>query len=136
MNAVKAFVDTNLLVYLYSHTEPNISSRVIDALNKYDCVVSTQVLNEFCNVCVRKMKISPEAVKKAIIEITAVCRVVYINEKDIFRALKVHAEYGYSCFDSLMIASALESNCQYLLSEDMADGQVIDSIVTIKNIFK
>jgi predicted nucleic acid-binding protein len=34
-----------------------------------------------------------------------------------------------------MVASALESGCEYLLSEDMADGQVIEGELTIRNIF-
>ena len=34
-----------------------------------------------------------------------------------------------------MIASALENDCQYLLTEDMADGQVIEGRLTIENIF-
>ena len=52
-----------------------------------------------------------------------------------FSALRIHNEYKYSYYDSLMIASALESGCLYLFSEDMADGQVINSRVTIRNVF-
>jgi predicted nucleic acid-binding protein len=33
-----------------------------------------------------------------------------------------------------MIASALEQDCKYLLSEDMQDGQIIEGKLTIKNI--
>jgi predicted nucleic acid-binding protein len=59
----------------------------------------------------------------------------YIYEGTIERALNVHEKYGYSYYDSLIIASALERACQYLLSEDMSDGQVIEGKLTIKNIF-
>jgi predicted nucleic acid-binding protein len=135
MNAVKAFIDTNLLVYLYSHTEQDKSRTVVDVLCKHECIISTQVLNEFCHVCIRKMKISPADVKKAIMEIIAVCRLAYIKEQEIFLALKIQNDYGYSYYDSLIIASALESGCQYLFSEDMADGQMIENKVRIKNIF-
>jgi predicted nucleic acid-binding protein len=34
-----------------------------------------------------------------------------------------------------MIASALNSGCEYLLTEDLADGQVIEDRLTIVNIF-
>ena len=135
MSAVKAFVDTNLLVYLYSDTEPDKSKKVMDALGQYECIVSTQVLNEFCHVCIRKMKIAVTDVRKALDEITAVCRLMAVGEKDIFCALRIHDKYGYSYFDSLMIASSLNSDCRYLLSEDMADGQVIDLRVMVRNIF-
>ena len=81
------------------------------------------------------MKVAAADVRKALEEITAVCRLVAVCERDIFCALRIHDTYGYSYFDSLMIASALDSGCRYLLSEDMSDTQMIDSKVTIKNIF-
>ena len=51
------------------------------------------------------------------------------------KALGIHERYGYAYYDSLMIASALEHNCQHLLTEDMAGGQVIEGRLTIQNIF-
>jgi len=62
------------------------------------------------------MKITTSDMKNAIAEITAVCRVVSVGEKDIIHALKIYEDYKYSYFDSLMIASAIRSGCQYLLS--------------------
>jgi len=135
MPADKVFLDSNLLVYLYSHTEQKKADIVMDILNEYNCVVSTQVLNEFSNVCIRKLNIAPFDIKRAINEIISACRLLYINEQNIFTAIRIHHEYKYSYYDSLIIASALESGCNYLFSEDMANGQVIDSSVTIKNIF-
>jgi predicted nucleic acid-binding protein len=34
-----------------------------------------------------------------------------------------------------MLASALESDCKYLFSEDMSDGQIIHEKLEIVNIF-
>jgi predicted nucleic acid-binding protein len=34
-----------------------------------------------------------------------------------------------------MIVSALNANCDYLLTEDLADGQIIENKLTIINIF-
>jgi predicted nucleic acid-binding protein len=62
--------------------------------------------------------------------------VVYIYEDTIEKALAIHEKYKYPYYDSLIVASALEHECQYLLSEDMADGQVIEGRLTIQNIFK
>jgi predicted nucleic acid-binding protein len=53
----------------------------------------------------------------------------------VVEALTIHEKYGYSYYDSLMVASALKQECQYLFSEDMSDGQVIERSLTIKNIF-
>jgi predicted nucleic acid-binding protein len=135
MNGVKAFLDTNLFVYLYSGTDIARHNRVVWAINQYDCFVSTQVLNEFCHVCIRKLKLPLLAIEKSVAEILDACNLVFIDDITVMAALRQHEKYGYSYYDCLMIASALESGCQYLLSEDMAEGQVIGEAVTIKNIF-
>jgi predicted nucleic acid-binding protein len=135
MNADKAFVDTNLFVYLYSGTEPTKRERVFAVVNMFDRIVSTQVLNEFCSVALRKLRHPAQTVKTAAREICKTCRVAVIDETMIVKALDVHEKYGYSYYDSLIIASALDEGCRYLLSEDMNDGQVIEERLTIKNIF-
>jgi predicted nucleic acid-binding protein len=45
----------------------------------------------------------------------------------------VRSHYQFSYWDSLIIASALETGCSILFSEDMQDGQVIESTLTIRN---
>lgn len=135
MNANRAFLDTNLFVYLYSETDTTKRKQVFVAINTFDRVVSTQVLNEFCNVALRKLRHSVLAVKNAVREICETCYLATINETIIMNALNVHEKYGYSYYDSLIITSALEQKCRYLLSEDMNDEQVIDGHLTIKNIF-
>ena len=44
MNDVRAFVDTNILVYLYSDVDTIKQELAFLALTKYDCQISTQVL--------------------------------------------------------------------------------------------
>ena len=50
------------------------------------------------------------------------------------RALRIAERYGYSIFDSLIIAAALDSGASTLYSEDMRDGQTIAGL-TIRNPF-
>ncbi|MDR1966756.1 MAG: PIN domain-containing protein [Synergistaceae bacterium] len=135
MNAERAFLDTNLFVYLYSETDPAKRERAFAAINTFDRVVSTQVLNEFCSVALRKLLHPIQAVKTSVGEIRETCRLAAINDTTIMKALDIHEKYGYSFYDSLIIASALEQKCRYLLSEDMNDGQVIEGQLTIVNIF-
>ncbi|MDR0491735.1 MAG: PIN domain-containing protein [Oscillospiraceae bacterium] len=108
---------------------------VIHTINQYERIISTQVLNEFCNVCIRKLKMPISAVRDSITEIKNICDLIIVDDDTIVSALGCHEKYGYSFYDSLMMASALESGCAYLLSEDMADGQIIEGNLTIKNIF-
>jgi len=130
-----AFIDTNVFIYLYSEDETlkrDISHRAVD---KYDCVVSTQVLSEFSNVCIGKLKRSSDEVGLAIDEITKQTRVSLIENHIIKSALEIHRRYGYAYFDSLIIASALNSECRYLITEDLADGQIIDNKLIVVNIY-
>jgi len=135
MSDSKAFLDTNLFVYLYSDTDAPKKAQVLQTINKYERFVSTQVLNEFCNVCIRKLKLPVASVLNAIVEIMDTCNQIIVDDETVISALGYHEKYGYSYYDSLMLASALESGCRYFLSEDMADGQVIEGVLTIKNIF-
>jgi predicted nucleic acid-binding protein len=41
-----------------------------------------------------------------------------------------------TAFVSLIIASALDSKCKYLITEDLADGQIIDGQLAVVNIYK
>jgi predicted nucleic acid-binding protein len=50
------FLDTNILVYLYSTTEPQKRSKSISVMTDYFCTTSTQALNEFNNVFIKKYK--------------------------------------------------------------------------------
>jgi predicted nucleic acid-binding protein len=135
MSADKAFLDTNVFVYLYSEINTVKHQHLLKVINIYDRVVSTQVLNEFCSVCIRKMNLPLQDIKAAIEEICETCELLKISDVTVMNALDLHERYRYSYYDSLMIASALEYDCSYLLTEDMADGQVIEGRLTIRNIF-
>ena len=50
------------------------------------------------------------------------------------RAVHIAERYGYSIFDSLIIAAALQAGARTLYSEDMQDGQAIDGLI-IRNPF-
>jgi predicted nucleic acid-binding protein len=132
----KAFVDTNILAYLYSEDETRKRERSIRVFNEYDCYISTQVLNEFCNICTRKWKLPPDDIFLAIEKICDSSSLVLINFETIKEAIILHDKYGYAYYDCLMISSALDCYCKYLLTEDLADGQIIENRLTILNVFR
>jgi predicted nucleic acid-binding protein len=131
----KAFIDTNILVYLYSEDEVKKRAIAYDAIEKYNCITSTQVLNEFSNVCLKKLHIPAEVISKSIDEIASVCIIVPVEQETIKKALELHHKYKYPYYDCLIIASSLIYNCTYLLTEDLKDLQVIENSLTIRNIF-
>ncbi|GHV59608.1 twitching motility protein PilT [Campylobacterota bacterium] len=132
----KAFIDTNILIYLYSEDEPRKMEISLQAINSYDCVISTQVLNEFSNVCIKKLDKTIDEIKLAIEEIINSFSLTAIDKETIITALNIHKKYNYSYYDSLIAASALLSKCTHLLSEDLSDGQVIENQLKIVNIYR
>ncbi|CAI8812458.1 protein of unknown function [Methylocaldum szegediense] len=51
------------------------------------------------------------------------------------RSLDLQARYGFSFYDALIVASALEFDCTRLYSEDLQHGQRIGGL-TIENPFR
>jgi predicted nucleic acid-binding protein len=134
MSDSRIFVDTNVLVYCYSQTDAQKQQKALVALQIPNCLISTQVVNEFCNVCIKKLRFTPMRIQQIVDEILELCDLTIIDRETIRCALIVQRQYGFSYYDSLIIASAIESGCEYLFSEDLSDGQIIDG-VTVRNIF-
>jgi predicted nucleic acid-binding protein len=131
----KAFLDTNILIYIFTVPENEKHKQAIEQINVYDRIISTQILTEFCSVSIRKLKMDSNHVKEAINDICSNNTLVVISLDTIQQGLYIQNKYHYTYYDSLVIASALENDCEFLLSEDMANGQVIEKSLTIRNIF-
>ena len=131
----KIFLDTNILIYLYSNTDEDKKQKAIDILKNYDCVISTQVINELCNVCTWKLKKPVEEVRQAVDHLKRLCLCETVTTRTALYALDLHEKYRFSFFDSLMLSAANLNGCKFILSEDMHDGQKIDGL-EIVNIFK
>ncbi|MDR1870776.1 MAG: PIN domain-containing protein [Deltaproteobacteria bacterium] len=135
MTATKAFLDTNILIYIFTVSEVEKRKQSIEKINNYDRIVSTQILTEFCSVSIRKLKMDLSLIEEAINLICLNNTLVVVNLDTIKYGLYIQNKYNFSYYDSLIIASALVSNCEFLLSEGMNNGQVIEKTLTIRNIF-
>lgn len=129
-----SFVDTNVLVYLYSSDEPEKRQRAQRLSRNANSWISTQVLNELCNILRKKFQRRYPEITAVIKEVTRNFHVTTVTADTIRLALTVAEKHGYSYYDSLMIAAALEQNCAVLYSEDMQHGQTLDTM-TIMNPF-
>jgi len=133
MRADKAFFDTNILIYAFSDGDSR-QSIALDLLLAGG-TVGVQALNEFANVVTRKMKIPWTDALMWLDAIRKLCPPpVPLNMEIHHRGLQITQACGYHIYDSLMLAAALESSCTIFYSEDMHDGQIIDTL-TIKNPF-
>jgi predicted nucleic acid-binding protein len=129
------FLDTNIIIYAYSLSDSKKQTTASGVLLNYDCVISTQVINEYCNVCFKKNLMRIPEILLDVDNILDICELVKIDEATIKQALSIKNSYGYSYYDSLILSSALESNCSILYSEDLQHGQVIENSLKIVNPF-
>ena len=130
----KYFVDSNVVLYALGNDLPKkfIAATLLAARPK----VSTQVLAETTHVARRKMGFSVEQVQSALASFRGDVEVCVITEAVFDDSLNIGLQYGYSTYDSLILAAALASRCETLYSEDMQHGQIIRGKLTIINPFK
>ena len=98
-----------------------------------DGVVSSQVVQEFLNVALRKFErpVSDEQTLRYLREVLDPLCSVFPSISLYERALSVHRRWRFSFYDSLIVAAALESDCKVLYSEDLQDGQEIESLTVV-----
>jgi predicted nucleic acid-binding protein len=82
-------------------------------------IVSTQVLGELYNVLTRKRIFLNTEAQSIVAGLVNRTSVVDIDVSRVLQATEVNIRYGYSYWDSLIIATALQSDCHILYSEDM-----------------
>jgi len=130
------FLDSNILIYTYSSTEADKQAVARNLVLNNNTFISTQVLQELCNIITKKFRFSYNVAIKAIEE-CSLNNNVHINSKTtVIKACAIAERYGFSFYDSLIIAAAIESDCSILYSEDLRDGQTLEGVITIKNPFK
>ena len=132
----KIFLDTNILVYLYSGDEPEKQAAALKLIEQNNANISTQVLSELANTLSRKFALPFDVVAQAITEVQESCTVLPVMPETISQALALAEKYQYSYYDSLILASALSAGCSTLSTEDMQHEQVIENSLTINNPFR
>ncbi|WP_426993231.1 PIN domain-containing protein [Methylomonas sp. CM2] len=132
---VNSFIDTNIWVYAHfqhSHEKCAIALELIETLPAL--VGSTQVLNEYYSVMLKK-KVNDRLIQDNIEVIISIAAIQTIQVTTIRFAHRLKLKYGFSYWDSLIVASALEADCRQLYSEDLQHGQVIEDRLTVINPF-
>ena len=133
--SVRAFIDTNVFIYT-QRTDCPVKRQIAErAVDYFDCVASTQVLNEIANVFTKKYPMPAEKVVRLIKSIREISEIVVVDESLVEYALDLHSRYRLSYYDCLMVATAIYSGCRYLITEDMHDELLVENKLKIVNIF-
>lgn len=124
MTARKAFIDSNVLLYLLSAdtAKADRAEAIVQAGGR----ISVQVLNEITNVARRKLAMSWSEVNEVVRLIQSLCPVEPLTVETHDKGRQIAERYGFSVYDAMIIAAALLSGCETLYSEDMQDGMLIE----------
>lgn len=126
---MRAFLDTNLLVYAQGRDAKSEMARQIILQGG---VISVQVLNEFTSVLRRKFSMSWDEIAEALEDVKiALDTVRPIGLETHSAAVELAREHGFSFYDALIIAAALEADCDQLLTEDMQAGRRIERLAIV-----
>ena len=129
------FVDTSVLLYAVDASEPEKRPVANDWLQRlWDGRagrLSVQVLHEFyVNATRLKVGLEP-AEARAAIEALAAWNPLSNDPALINSAWDIEDRFGFSFWDSLIVAAAPRAGCTHVLTEDLQDGQVIDGLTVV-----
>ena len=123
------FLDTNVLVYMFDETDAGkrrqAETLVGESLAKSNGCVSFQVVQETLNVLIRRLGFVAEDARRALEQVLVPLWQVYPSSVLYQDAISLQSRYGFSFYDSLIVAAALEAGCTRLYSEDLQHGQRI-----------
>lgn len=123
--AVRSLLDTNILVYADAGDEPEkqrCAIRVIKDLRASgDAILCTQVLQEYVNVALRKLRL-PSALILERIAFYRRFEMVPTSPELIKNAVDLHLARGVAFYDALIVQAAVTGGCRRLLSEDFQHG--------------
>jgi predicted nucleic acid-binding protein len=133
-SARRPFLDTNILIYAFS---TDARQPIARALLEKGGVISVQCLNEFVNVTRRTVNLPWSRIHQTLTAIkTLSTDVLGIDAATQAHAVHLAERHGFHIYDATIVASALDGGCDFLLSEDMHHGLVVEDRLRIENPFR
>ncbi len=134
---MRVALDTNVLAYAEG---VNGAARRVDALDLIQrlpagaALLPVQALGELFQLLVRKANRTPAQARAAILGWRDAFPLIETSETVIVGAAELAASHRFSFWDGVILASAAESGCRLLLSEDLQEGFTWNG-VTVTNPF-
>jgi predicted nucleic acid-binding protein len=134
----RTFVDSSVLIYAHdvdAESKHQVAKSVLGELwEQRRGVLSMQVLQEFYVNVTRKIQhpISKESARLVVSSYVIWC--ADATHAEVSTAFRIEDEYQIGFWDALIVASALKSRANRILSEDLNAGQTIAGI-SIENPF-
>ncbi|MCL2329146.1 MAG: PIN domain-containing protein [Bacteroidetes bacterium] len=127
-------IDTNVLIYTHNQ-ESERKQDIARNLIVQSPVISSQVVSEYINVMKRALKIPKQHIVDACLPNLKRCSICNVDEQALQYAKHLIQRYDFQIFDAIIIASAVQNDCQILYSEDMQHNMLIENQLRIINPF-
>jgi predicted nucleic acid-binding protein len=124
-------LDSNILVYAVDGKaagKQEIARRIVSASASRDCYLTLQAVSEFYSVVSRKRIIPPALAAERANDWLTAFQCVPTSENAIRAALPYAVAGRASYWDALLVATAAEIGCTLVLTEDMADGSILNGV--------
>lgn len=135
--ARRSFLDTNVLIYSVDRADRVKQETALTLLAQHakarTGVISTQVLQEYFSAATRKLGIEPLQARQQLRDFR-IFDIIQVTPGIIEEGVDCSILNIISFWDGLIVASASAAKCDELISEDLADGQIIQGI-TVRNPF-
>ncbi len=123
------FLDTNIFAYSFDRSAVAKSRRAAQlirtALKTQKGITSYQVVQEFFNVAFRRFT-QPMKVDEAEQYLGTIFRPllgIHSSQVLYLEALRLQSRRRLSWYDSLIVAAAIQAQCELLITEDLQHGQ-------------
>lgn len=132
--SARFFLDTNLFVYTFDAKAPAKAKKAAQLIRRAadtgEGIISYQVVQEFFSVAFRRFA-EPMQVAEAEQYLITVLRpllAVHSSPTIYFEALRIAEKHHLSWYDSLIVAAAVQGQCEKLYSEDFQHGRKIEDL--------
>ena len=130
------FIDTNIWLYSFIQSQNKEKTEIARTIIKEcEIVLSTQIVNEICVNLIKKADFSEGKIQNLIESLYKKYTVFELSQDILLSASKIRHNHSFSFWDSVVAASALDCDADYLISEDMQDGFNLENKLTIINPF-
>ncbi|PKL15488.1 MAG: PIN domain nuclease [Spirochaetae bacterium HGW-Spirochaetae-6] len=133
--SVKSFVDSNIILYtFFEESAKKISAEKL--LDSGNFIISSQVVGEVCNNLKKKGRFTPDELAQVLKGLYENFHVMMVTQSIYEISVNLQKRFNFSFWDSVIVASALESDCEVLYSEDMQNELRIDNLKIVNPLFK
>lgn len=131
----KIFADSNIWLYALMEGDSAKKSIAGGIILRKNVVISVQVVNEISVNLIKKANYTDKEILVLLKNLKEKYVISGLNYRNLTQSAEIRIRYKLSFWDSLIISSALQNNCDILYTEDLHQGLIIENTLKVVNPF-